>query len=1118
MNRVSRVLFSCLILLLASTNVWAQATAQINGTVADTSGAVLPGVTVTAVQTQTGFRREGVTDETGSFALLNLPTGPYRLEATLSGFRTFAQTGIVLQVGSNPVIPVKLELGSLEETVSVEAAAPLVETRNPAVGSTITSEQVEALPLEGRNPVALITLGGASADTGTPSSRSMTSSRGISIAGGQAFGVAYLLDGALHNNAFDGFNMPLPFPDALQEFKVETSSQNAQNGTHAGGTVSLVTKSGTNALHGDAFEFARHHRFNATSPFAGVNPATGKRRDDGLVRNQFGGVIGGPILKDKLFFFGAHQNSRSTQVPADLIAFVPTPAMLTGDFTAYASAACNTRGAVTLNAAAGFVGNRIDPARLSPAAVALAKRLPATTDPCGRVTYSNPIKPIETQSIGKFDWQLSQGQSLFARFVYTTTFWDPPFVNSGNLLSTSLGGRDSDARSFAIGDTMVLSNTVVNNFRFTNHHSNVHRTNAEFFTASDVGVKGVYSYVPNASLVSVTNAFNLGLGTEFDSFYRPNTYAFSDDITIVKGSHQLGFGGVVSLNDWNLRSNVRTVPGFTFDGSVTGLGLADFLVGRLRQFRQASPFLMDATQRNFGVYAQDTWQASKRMTVNYGARWEPWFPQQHRNDAVYTFSTARFLAGQRSTVNPEALPGFTYPGDATFHGKGGLKPNWANIQPRVGLSWDPTGDGKSSVRAGYGMNGDFISGQFFFDANQAWPFNYEVNLIAPDAGTFDDPWGSVGRTNPYPVTLGRGLPQVPNGAFIEIPDNLKGTKVHTWNVAYQRQLGETFGISATYLGNYMAHIWGDVTGNPALLPANATGPCTLNGLNGPQTFANCSTAPQIQRREIYQSNPAIGQYIGYLDWMTDAGWQRYNGLLLSMQKRAGNGLSATANYTLSKCEGIAQSNTGGNPLNVGTGYTRPQSLLNPPSNSKELFEMDKGPCSNSPTHIFNMTASAETPSFSNTAARVIVSGWRLSGIFRAQSGNPLRVTTGIDRSLDGVTTATQRVNQVMDNVYGAKTVNNWFNPAAFAQPAIGTQGNSGYDAYLGPAQKTIDLSLVRSFAVSSSQRLEARIEAFNALNWFRALDPITSFSSPVFGQIQTAGDPRIMQFAVKYVF
>jgi hypothetical protein len=396
MIRRLRALTTVLVLLLATTEAWAQATAQINGTVADSSGAVLPGVTVIAIQTETGFRREVVTTETGSYALLNLPVGPYRLEATLSGFRTYAQTGIVLQVNSNPVIPVALQLGTLEETVSVEASAPLVETRNPAIGGIIDNEAVEALPLEGRNPVMLVMMSGAAADAGAPTSRSMTTSRNISIAGGQPFGVSYLLDGAMHNNVLDGLNLPLPFPDALQEFRVETSSQNAANGRQGSGTVSLVTKAGTNLFHGDLFEFARHHKFNAASPFASIDPATGKRRGDGLVRNQFGGTIGGPLVRDRVFFFGAYQGTRATQTPADIITFIPTAAMIAGDFTLPASAACRAQGNLALRGA--FVNNRIDPAQLSPAALAIARRLPTTTDPCGRITYSRTTKPREGQA------------------------------------------------------------------------------------------------------------------------------------------------------------------------------------------------------------------------------------------------------------------------------------------------------------------------------------------------------------------------------------------------------------------------------------------------------------------------------------------------------------------------------------------------------------------------------------------------------------------------------------------------------------------------------------------------------------------------------------------------
>src|SRR4030095_3300484 len=423
MNRIWEVLAGT-VLLLAATNAWAQATAQINGTVSDSSAAVLPGVTVVAIQTDTGFRREVVTDQAGAYALLNLPIGPYRLEASLQGFRSYVQTGIVLQVNSNPVIRVTLQLGQLSETLTVEGQAPLVETRNPAIGEVITNEQVEALPLERRNPAPLFVLAGGAVDLGNPSSRSLTQSRGIAIAGGQQFGVAYLLDGALHNHVYDGVGLPLPFPDAMQEFRVETSAQNAQNGYKAGGTVGIATKSGTNQFHGDAFEFARHHRFNATSPFAAINSRTGKRSDDGLVRNQFGGVLGGPIVRDRIFFFGAYQGTRATQTPADIITFIPTPAMLQGDFSTVASAQCRAQGNLTLPAALGFVNNRINPALFSPAAVNIAKRLPTTTDPCGRTTYSRQTKPDERQSIAKVDWQMSQNHSLFGRYMLTTTFWD----------------------------------------------------------------------------------------------------------------------------------------------------------------------------------------------------------------------------------------------------------------------------------------------------------------------------------------------------------------------------------------------------------------------------------------------------------------------------------------------------------------------------------------------------------------------------------------------------------------------------------------------------------------------------------------------------------------------
>ncbi len=336
-----RVGIVALLLAMSGGSAWAQATAQMSGTVRDESGAVLPGVTVTVTQTDTGFTRSVVTEGEGSYVMPNLPTGPYRLEVSLQGFRTYVQTGIVLQVGAAPTINAELAVGNLEESVTVDAAAPLVDVQSAGISEVVDNDRIVELPLQGRQVTNLIVLAGAAVNTGDVSGqRNRSDSVAISVAGGLRTGVAYVLDGAMHNDPYDNTNMPFPFPDALQEFSVATSGLSAQNGMHSGASVNAVTRSGTNAFHGNGFEFLRHSGFNATDPFAPVG-ADGDRVDDGLVRNQFGGTLGGPIIRDKLFFFGGYQGTITRQTPASYVAFVPTPAMLAGDFTGIASPACN---------------------------------------------------------------------------------------------------------------------------------------------------------------------------------------------------------------------------------------------------------------------------------------------------------------------------------------------------------------------------------------------------------------------------------------------------------------------------------------------------------------------------------------------------------------------------------------------------------------------------------------------------------------------------------------------------------------------------------------------------------------------------------------------------------
>src|SRR5438552_3801843 len=334
------------------TVLWAQSTAQVSGTVKDQSGAVLQVLEVTITQTAMGLALSIVTNETGSYALTNLPVGTYRIEASLPGFRTFAQTGIVLQVGSNPVINVSLEVGQVAESVEVQADAALVETRSTGVGQVIDNVRVLELPLNGRQATELILLSGAAIAGGQQAASRNYPTQSISVGGGMDNGLTYLLDGGTHNDPYNNLSLPFPFPDVLQEFKVETSAVPAQYGQHSAGAVNAVTKSGSNLFHGDAFEFVRNKIFNARNAFALTR--------DGLKRNQFGGTMGGPIVNNKLFFFGGYQGTLLRSDPTDLRQYIPTPAMLAGDWTAITSPACNTGRQIALRAP--FNNNRIDPA------------------------------------------------------------------------------------------------------------------------------------------------------------------------------------------------------------------------------------------------------------------------------------------------------------------------------------------------------------------------------------------------------------------------------------------------------------------------------------------------------------------------------------------------------------------------------------------------------------------------------------------------------------------------------------------------------------------------------------------------------------------------------------
>jgi hypothetical protein len=395
--------------------------------VADQSGAILAGAKIMATQVDTGTSRSTITNEKGFYALPSLPLGPYRLEASLEGFRTFAQTGIVLQVGSNPVLNVKMDVGQIEQTVEVKADVSAIETRSLGVGTVIEAQRMLDLPLNGRSVTDLITLSGLSVQTGSSPGYTMDTEVNISVAGGTIYSVQYNLDGAAHLDLFVGTNMPLPFPDALQEFKFVASSQDASSGGHSAATVNSVTKSGTNEFHGDLFWFLRNAALNSRDAFAAQN--------DQLKRNQFGGVLGGPIKKDKVFFFLGFQGTTTRQTPSNAASYVPTEAMRSGDFSAYISPANGCPSAAPIRSIVDSSGRLTFP--LSPAAMNIASRFPQTSDPCGKILSGNPLHENRFQIPARLDYQLSARHSLFARYLVTKIDTMVPYdIKKNDLLTT----------------------------------------------------------------------------------------------------------------------------------------------------------------------------------------------------------------------------------------------------------------------------------------------------------------------------------------------------------------------------------------------------------------------------------------------------------------------------------------------------------------------------------------------------------------------------------------------------------------------------------------------------------------------------------------------------------
>jgi hypothetical protein len=1102
------------VVFLSCDAAWAQGSAQISGAVRDQSGAVMPGVEITATQTATGVARTTITNETGSYILPNLPTGPYRLEAVLPGFRTYAQSGIVLEINSNPTIPIVLEVGQVAETVEVQANAALVETRTTGVGQIMEVERILELPLNGRNAAELILGIGAAVQQGTSSPRSMPNQPDVRVAGGQAGSVAFSLDGSPHNNPYDNLNLPLPFPDALQEFKVETSALSASQGQHSGAQVNAMTRSGTNEFHGSLFEFLRNDLFNARQYFAIKNST--------LKRNQFGGTIGGPVVRNKLFFFGGYQGTIIRSDPANRESWVPTAAALAGDFTALASPACNAGRAFNLTAP--FVNNQVNPALYSPAALNLAARLPKPIDECGLVKWGIIDRDNERQIVAKSDWQINPSHSFVGRMLLTGNKRTPPYeLSPENLLTVCCLGWDNLAESYTIGDTWLVSPVTVVSGRMTVNYTDVHRLGASFFNAADLGVKNHFSYQPKYSIININApGFGLGGGTQSDSTFRTFSSGLNADVSMSRGNHQFSYGGVALWVDSNSNAHVNSPGVFTFSNSRIGLPMAAFLLGLPATVSQAAPNVDYMRDWYMAAYVADTWKLNPRWTVNYGVRWEPDIPEVLTLGQVGNYSEERRIARIRSTVFQRAPLGFHFPGDPGFPGNRGRNINWWTFAPRVGFAWDVNGDGLTSVRASSGIAYDYPNSQFHLWTSISQPWGAAVTLLNP---SFDDPWSSQPGGNPFPAQYGVNTPFTSYGGWTTIPYDLQPAQVQSWNLSVQRQMGADWLVSASYLGSHTIHMLGAEPINPAIyVPgvANAAGECFLNGQAVNYRVAAgaaCSNTgsgaggTNSRRRLSLIDLQETGQYVASVSDITSAGNASYHGMLLNARKRAAQGVTLNVNYTWSHCIAPFQDSANG-----GTGLSPTDQNIFPDDRDR-----GRGNCSSDRRHALATSAVAETPQFANRTMRIIGSGWRLAAIYSRQSGAYLHITAGnnLDQARNGTNVNNQPAQYLGGDPYGetsGRPRTNWFNTAAFGTPAVGTFGNLGTRTVRGPGQWQFDVALSRIFQIRESQRIEARMEAFNVPNSFRPQNPNTQQNSSQFGSLIDARDPRILQFALKYVF
>jgi hypothetical protein len=1110
-------------------NAQTAGTGSIQGAVADQTGAVLQDASATIIDTATAVQHKTTTGSDGLYSFPNVPIGVYNLDVSAPGFEHYSQAGVVLEVGSSIAINVNMTVGATDQRVVVHANGIALQTEDPSFKQTIDQKTLTELPLNGRQVTSLIALSGGSANANEGSdlqgSKTFYSSVVVSVGGGMGNATDYRLDGGDHNDYLTNVNLPFPFPDAVSQFSVETSALGAQSGLHPGGLVNVVTRSGSNEWHGTAFEFIRNNFIDATNFFS--------TKKDTLHQNQYGGTFGGRIIRDKLFFFGGYQRLKADQSQALTQAFVPTPANLLGDFSATESAACQASGKAIqlLNPFTGAIlpGNQISPTLFNASSIKLLQYLPAATNDCGLVNYAIPSEQVENEFIGRVDSTINQKHSLYGRY-FLDGYTSPGFFSPTNVLITTQPGNYERAQGLTIGETYVINNHMVNSF----HATATRRRNNRGAAAEGIGptTLGIDSYAPSTDFLelTVTNKWSTYCGTCAAAHFNVNTFSFADDVNIVLGKHQLAFGGEYVRSQLNINNLYESNGNFGITGVYSQKGPAgsssggtgadanlDFLTGALNTYQQSKAQQNALRAPIPSLYIQDTYHATKRLVLSAGLRWDPEYVPVDNFYRGSIFNMASFLSDAHSTVFPNAPAGSFYHGDAGEPNAFTQNSPW-QFSPRVGITFDPTGQGKTVFRAGSALVYDEPN---FFTAqrvNQNPPFATAISNVPVGVPmSFSSPW-SNGSTpsNPFPLPF-KPPPSTTfahQAQFIVLPTHFHPPYTMQWTASIQQELEHGWQFQIDYIGAKTSFDGYGFPLNPAVYIPGTCG-----------TTACSTTGNQTSRFYLTRENP--GQGPGYAGGgggsilIASGANAFYDGMVASIQHRFSANFSFLANYTWSHCIDIED-----NPGDIaGTTVQNPANIKGDQSNCGFDFR-----------NIFNSTMVVSS-NFSLTGWKALaINNWQLAPLVHIQDGAPFTVTSGVDNSLTD--TGNDRPNVVNPNrIYTHKTITqsstggnrSWVNASAFAQNPTGTFGDSGRFAYRGPGYIQLDSALSRTFPLHERLALVLRLEAFNALNHpaFTApgssgnLGSSSSLLSSTFGQVTstlTSYGARVFQGAVKLTF